>query len=77
MTVYEDGIRVTYRLLSSVPTEVDTQGRVIATRVDTSEPQTLDLPGWCAGEPRLCVALYLFGTRDGLGSVLLDGWDVL
>lgn len=68
--MYENGIRVTYRLMTDVPTDG-------GYTVQASEPRTVDLPGWCAGDVHMAVALYTHGNRDGLRDVLVDDWQVL
>lgn len=67
--MYEHGIRVTYTLTRP--------GDGVVTMGGETEPRTLDLPGWCAGEPRLAVALYLHGTRDAERDVRLIDWQPL
>lgn len=57
--MYEDGIRVLYRV-------EDERGSGATTHVD--------LPGWCAGDPGMALALYLFGTRDAEDAVHVQDW---
>lgn len=61
--MYEDGITVTYRL--SLTNDGPTWW---------SDPRTLDLPGWAAGDPQMVVALYLFGDRSYADDVKVVGW---
>jgi hypothetical protein len=64
--MYEHGIRVLYRLRRP--------GDGVVCEGGWSETRHVDLPGWCAGEPRLAVSLYLFGTRDQEDAVDLVDW---
>lgn len=66
--MYEDGIRVTYQLYGREESPYMGERGV-------GEVAHVDLPGWCAGEPRLAVALYLFGSRDHEDDVRLIDWQ--
>lgn len=59
--MYEDGITVEYR------TTVGENG--------WSGRRYVWLPGWCAGDPDMALALYLYGNRDYVTDVDVTDWQ--
>lgn len=60
-----DGITVTYRYRYMFG----------ETGSDWTGDNTVDLPGWCAGDVQMCVALYLFGNRDYADEIRIVDWQ--
>jgi hypothetical protein len=58
--MYEDGIDVVYELRRDR---------------DVFGPHgRLHMPGWCAGDPQMAVALHFFGSRDAADDVRITDW---
>lgn len=58
--MYEDGIDVVYEVHGE-------QGWSAHARAH--------LPGWCAGDVPMALALYLFGHRDAVADVRVTDWQ--
>lgn len=65
--MYENGIDVLYQL--HVPDAEGVEGRW------GDHQRVMGLPGWCAGDPQMAVALYLFGNRDDVNDVNVVDWQ--
>lgn len=65
--MYEDGIDVVYDV---------TVGRHDGDEVGWwSEHRRVTLPGWCAGDVPMALALYTFGNRDAVDDVRVVDWQ--
>lgn len=65
--MYEDGIEVVY--------ELRLRGDGVVCEAGWSEHRRVSLPGWCAGDPSMAVALYLHGHRDAVEDVRVTDWQ--
>lgn len=61
--MYENGITVEYRTTTG---ENGWSGR-----------RYVWLPGWCAGDPDMAVALHLYGNRDYVSDVEVTDWHAV
>lgn len=59
--MYEDGITVEYRLTTG--------------ENGWGQPAHVWMPGWCAGDPAMAVALTFFGNRDYVTDVEVIDWQ--
>jgi uncharacterized membrane protein YsdA (DUF1294 family) len=60
--MYENGVNVTYLLMNDDESD-DLRGNWMLPE------RTVHLPGWCAGDPQVAVALYLFGHHTYMDLV--------
>lgn len=61
--MHENAISVTYLIKPDDP------------QSGWSSPNTVQLPGWCAGDPQMALALYLSGTRDAVADIKVVNWS--
>jgi hypothetical protein len=64
--MYENGIDVAYEVRVEPTPDPETWHM---------QPHRVTLPGWCAGNPQMGVALYLFGNRDEAERVRITDWQ--
>lgn len=75
MAAMKDRLHVAADLLDVDPddlqTAIDTVKIAYEAHADDSHSRgTITVPSWCSGDPKMAVALYLFGERTSVGHVL-------